>query len=101
MKSPESDEDLRQELSAWRLNPPRDAAFRSEVWSRIAEADHGRSVRDFSRAHAAPLMASLVLALLLGGWIGREQARSRLASDRAEMARDYVQALDARFMRMP
>jgi lipopolysaccharide biosynthesis regulator YciM len=43
----------------------------------------------------------LVVAVATGGIWGREQARARAASESAELARVYVQGLDARQMLMP
>jgi hypothetical protein len=101
MKSPESDEMLARALADWRVVPRRDAAFRAAVWARIEVARRAPSWTGYARAHAALLTGAMAAAVVLGGWVGREQARSRVAADRAEIANAYVQSLDARAMRMP
>ena len=101
MKSQEQDQRLSGRLAEWQVAPKRDASFRTAVWSRIESARHAASWTGYARAHAAGLAGAMAVALIFGGWVGREQARSRVAADRAEIARAYVQALDARAMQMP
>lgn len=42
-----------------------------------------------------------MVAIALGAFTGREQARSRSAKESARLAAAYVQGLDARTMPMP
>jgi hypothetical protein len=101
MNSFEGDERLSQTLAEWRIAPRRDPTFRTGVWARITAARNAASWTSYARAHTVTLASAMALALLVGGWVGREQARSRVAADRAELAQIYVQALDARTMQMP
>lgn len=101
MKSLEADKRLSQALADWRVDPTRDSGFRTAVWARIAAVQRAASWSSYARAHALRLAGAMAVALVLGGWVGREQARSRVEADRAEIARAYVQALDARTMQMP
>lgn len=55
----------------------------------------------YLRAHTSLAAGALAIALVLGGLAGRTQARERVSHDRTELARAYVQALDARAMSMP
>ncbi|ACB74840.1 hypothetical protein [Opitutus terrae] len=98
MKSPEQNDLFADVLADWRVQPPRDPNFRAAVWARIAATSRGLSWAGYARTHLAALAGALALALLLGGWAGREQARSVVAADRAEIAATYVQTLDARAM---
>jgi hypothetical protein len=88
-------------LAAWRVTPARDPAFRQNVWRRIEAARGGASWAGFARTHAVAVAGALALALLLGGFAGRAEARARSTADSARMADAYVQSLDARTMRMP
>lgn len=101
MNSPEKDEALSSALRDWRLDPPRDPQFRAAVWARIEASRRGLPWLGYARAHATMLVGALAVALAVGGWVGREQARARVAADRAQIASAYVQALDARAMAMP
>lgn len=101
MKSLEPDERLARALAEWRVTPRRDALFRASVWARIEATRRTSSWMGYARAHAVGLASAMALALVLGGWAGREQARAQVAADRAEIATAYVQSLDARTMQMP
>ena len=101
MKSHREDERLSQTLAEWRIAPTREASFRTAVWARIESARRAASWTGYARAHAVTLAGAMAVALVFGGWVGREQARSRVAADRAEIARAYVRALDARTMQLP
>lgn len=98
MNSLPRDDALSTTLADWRVNPPRDPAFRSAVWSRITAGSRGSTWSGYAQAHLPILAGALALALLIGGWAGREQARLAVEADRAELAAAYVQTLDARAM---
>lgn len=100
MNPAERDECVARTLSEWRVDPPRNPQFRAAVWARIRGGGHGAAWADYARAHGLAVAGALALALALGGWAGRERAQARVAADRAEIARTYVQALDARAMAM-
>lgn len=90
---------LSRTLETWRLDVPRDPAFRATVWQRIQrgpEAGWG----DYLRRHAALVGGVLALAMLAGAFGGRERARARTAAESAQLAAAYVQGLDARTMTM-
>lgn len=100
MNPSEPERSLSPLLAAWRVVPLRDPRFRSAVWQRIEDARRlpwGR----YARRHAPALAGALAAALLLGAWVGRDQARARVEADRAQIVSAYVQALDARSMAMP
>lgn len=101
MESPKRNEELARTLAAWRLAPRRNPEFRAAVRARIDALPAATSWRGYARVHAAALAGALAVALVAGALAGREQARSRVAADRAEIAQAYVQALDARAMTMP
>jgi hypothetical protein len=101
MESHDSDQIISRALEQWRVTPRSNPSFRAAVWSRIEAVRGDLSWSGYARAHAAVLGGALALALALGGWVGRETARSRVDADRAEIASAYVQALDARLMTMP
>jgi hypothetical protein len=88
-------------LAGWHLRPTRDPNFRTSVWARIARRQSAPTFGMYLRAHTSLAAGALAIALVLGGLAGRTQARERVSHDRAELARAYVQALDARAMSMP
>jgi hypothetical protein len=87
-------------LAAWRVTPVRDPAFRTAVWQRIERAQSAGNWRAFVRAHRAVVAGAFALALALGAMLGRQEARARVSADSRRLADEYVQSLDARFMRM-
>lgn len=99
MSASKPDESLSRTLADWRVTPPRDPQFRTTVWARIEAARRAPSWAGYVRLHAPAMAAALTIAVVLGAWIGREQARTRVEADRNEIASAYVQALDARTMR--
>jgi len=99
MNSPR--DSLDQLLSAWRVQPRREPQFRTQVWARIVAARPTDSWAGYLRGHAAAVAGGLALALVLGAVGGRTQARARAAAESERLATSYVQALDARSMRMP
>lgn len=101
MKSPPLDDSLSRTLGDWQLAPGRNPQFRPSVWAKIAAASRPASWVSFARAHFGALAAAVAVALLVGGWAGREQARAAVEADRQQLARAYVQSLDARAMWRP
>lgn len=101
MNLPEAEDQLTKTLANWVVAPRRDPAFRASVWSRIEALPRPTSWPGYARAHAGVLAGAMAVALVIGGWVGREQARSRVEADRMEIVAAYVQALDARSMTMP
>ena len=88
-------------LADWEVAPGRVPQFRAAVWARIEASRVGRTWFDHARAHVALTTGLAAVALVAGGWIGREKAQTRVAADRALLADNYVRSLDARTMRMP
>jgi hypothetical protein len=99
MNDSKIDESLSRTLADWRVTPRRDPQFRTAVWARIEAARRALTWTGYLRRHAPAMAAALAVAVVLGAWIGREQARARVEADRNEIASAYVQALDARTMR--
>lgn len=100
MKTPETD-GLSRTLADWRVTPSRDPQFRAAVWGRIEGLRGAPTWSGYLRGHAALVAGALALAVIAGGWLGRGEARSRVAAERTAMVVEYVQSLDARAMRMP
>lgn len=98
--SPTSDP-LSRLLASWLVAPRRSEGFRLGVRSRLQGKAVVGSWWGFVRRHASVVGVVLVVAVATGGIWGREQARARAASESAELARVYVQGLDARQMLMP
>lgn len=98
MNAPDPHDSLSRTLAEWRVRPPRSPEFRSNVWTRIAALRGGVSWGGFVRAHAPMVAAACAFAVVAGGWVGREQARSEVNEDRAYIVEAYVRALDARTM---
>ena len=101
MSSPNPSEPLSRTLADWRLAPPRNPQFRTEVWARIEAARRAPSWAGYVRAHGTLVGCALTLAMILGAWSGRERAHERAAAARAALVADYVHGLDARWMRLP
>ena len=87
-------------LAAWRVDPRRNPQFRAEVWARLRSPGTALSWGAYARRHAPAVLGAVALAVLAGGFFGREQARARAASESASLAAAYVQGLDARAMTM-
>lgn len=100
MSSQEPQSFLPETMANWRVKPRADPNFRAIVWERISARSQVASFGHYVRAHGSLVASAFAIALLLGGWVGREQARTRVSHDRAEIASAYVQALDARTMPM-
>jgi len=101
MNSPLQPDSISRALADWRVAPRRNPQFRAEVWARIAAARRAPSWSGYLRAHGALVAGALVVAVVLGAWRGREEARERDAMARAALVADYVHGLDARWMRSP
>jgi hypothetical protein len=101
MNSPHSQSELSRILAEWTVAPPRDPQFRAGVWQRLQRARRPVSWTGYARNHVSMLAGATAIALVLGAWVGREQARSRVAAERAQIVAAYVESLDARAMRMP
>ena len=101
MNTPQPDDSLSRTLAAWRVTPTRDPQFRTAVWARVERARRTPSWTGYVRLHVALVTGTLAVAVVAGGWIGRGQARARVAAEREAIVSQYVQALDARTMRMP
>lgn len=101
MKTAKTNDVPERALRDWRVEPRCDPQFRAGVWARIEAMRQAPTWTGYVRAHAALATGLMVVALVSGGWIGREQARARTAADRAALAENYVRALDARTMHMP
>ena len=101
MNTPDPEEPLSRTLADWRVTPPRHSQFRPQVWARIAAARAAPTWPGYVRAHATRVAGVLALAIVVGAMTGRERARARVEAESGRLATSYVQALDARNMRMP
>ena len=102
MNSPPSEPDrLPRVLADWRVAPARNPQFRAAVRARIETARGAPTWSDYVRAHGALVAGALAVAVVVGAWRGREQARERDAMARATLVAEYVHGLDARWMRAP
>lgn len=101
MKAPESQDRLEPAMAGWQVSPTRDPQFRSRVWQRIEAAKAAASWPRYVQTHRAAVAGGIAVAVVLGAVTGRDQARSRADADRSTLATNYVQALDARTMKMP
>jgi hypothetical protein len=101
MDTPQSPDSLSRTLAAWRVQPSRNPQFRAHVWARIGGAAGAVPWAAYARRHTPALVSAIALAMIAGGFLGREQARTRAAAESARLAAVYVQGLDARAMRMP
>src|SRR5664279_1714993 len=98
MKDSEPNDSLPRTLADWHVTPRRDPQFRTAVWSRLEADRHAPSWAGYVRTHATLVTGALAVALLAGGWIGRDQARARVDTQREAMVSSYVRSLDARTM---
>jgi hypothetical protein len=101
MKTPPSPDPLSRTLADWRVAPRPHPQFRAAVWARIDTARGAASWSSFTRAHLAAVAGAVAIAILAGAVTGRERARARVETERGQLANAYVQAMDARTMRMP
>ncbi|MEO7413016.1 MAG: hypothetical protein ABIZ81_06645 [Opitutaceae bacterium] len=101
MNLPEAPDSLSRILDAWRVAPPRSPRFRAGVWARIETLRKAPAWSDYARAHAGLVATVLAVSVLAGALTGRERARARVTTEKARLADSYVEAMDARFMRMP
>jgi hypothetical protein len=92
---------LSRALATWRVAPRRNPRFRAEVWARIETVRRVPTWSGYLRAHGALVAGALAVAVVTGAWRGREEARERNATARAELVAEYVHGLDARWMRSP
>ena len=101
MNPAESESTLHSALAGWRVTPRRNPNFRADVWARIERERRAPTWTGYVRAHGALIAAALVMAVVVGAWSGREQAKAREARAQAALVADYVHGLDARWMRLP
>ena len=101
MSSPDTNHPLRRALADWRVQPTRDPHFRAAVWRRLEAARRPSTWARFARSHPAAVGGLLMVAVVLGAFTGRTEARHRTDADRLAIAADYVHSLDARWLRNP
>jgi hypothetical protein len=100
MKTPDTKDFLSRALDEWRITPRRSPNLRAATWARIEATRAGRTWLEYAAAHRTLVASLAVVALLVGGWIGRERAQLRREVDRAQLAESYVRSLDARTMQL-
>lgn len=101
MNPTDSERLLSRALADWRVTPRRSPKFRADVWARIERDRRAPTWTGYLRAHGALVAAALAVAVLIGGWSGRERAKAREAQAQAALVAEYVHGLDARWMRSP
>lgn len=89
---------LSRTLASWRVEPPRDPAFRAVVRARLGGAPAASPWSGYVRRHAAAVGGALALAVAAGAVSGHGRARARVEADTARLAAAYVAELDARVM---
>ena len=89
---------LSSRLRDWRLEAPRDPAFRARVWERIDAGVATVTWLQFARRHALVVAAVVLLAFVGGATGGRGWAKARDAALSARLADEYVGGLDARLV---
>lgn len=99
MNVPSEPDRLSAVLAEWRLQPVRQPQFRADVTRRLARAGQEPGWSGYLRAHGVIVAGALAVAVVLGAWRGREQARQRTAAEREALVTEYVRGLDARWMR--
>ncbi|WP_414662778.1 hypothetical protein [Horticoccus sp. 23ND18S-11] len=100
MKNSRTPDPLSTLLARWQVVAPRDPGFRAGVWARLGGTAPA-TWSAYARRHAAAVGGILMVAVAVGAFTGREQARSRSAQESARLAAAYVQGLDARSMPTP
>lgn len=90
-----SPDSLSEALRAWRVQPPRDPAFRPAVWQRIHQAARDGWV-NYVRDHRLAWGLTAAVAVIGAGWTGHTAAQARLESSRHAMAETYLVELDPR-----
>lgn len=96
--SKEPNDSLSRTLADWRVTPERAPEFRAAVWARIGEEKAPLPWAVYARRNAAAVAGAMALAAVLGGVVGKEQARAKADAASARLAAAYVQGLDARAM---
>ncbi len=84
-------------LSAWRVNPPPDPAFRPQVWQRLRRTTPA-SWGAYLRAHAGAWLLVAGVTLVIAGWGGRAAAAARLEAERERRVIAYLVELDPRVL---
>ena len=88
---------LSDALQHWRLQPPRDAHFRTAVWQRI-EGTARLNWSTYVRGHLVGWSVTTALALVVAGWGGHAMAQARLDAERNAMVVTYLSGLDPRVL---
>ena len=86
---------LSSALRQWRVQPPRDAHFRSSVWQRLDQQPRV-SWSGYVRRHVFGWSITAALALVAAGWGGHAMAQAHLQSERETMVISYLSGLDPR-----
>lgn len=87
---------LAETLAAWRVDPPANPAFRTEVWQRIERAaepeglSFGRWLLRHGRGVAMAAAASVLVAVGAAGWA----AQAQVSRERAHGVAMYLQSID-------
>ena len=84
---------LREDLAAWRVEPPNDPNFRPAVFARIRQSWAG-----YLRHNLLQWSAVAAIALIAAGWAGRELAQSRLDAQREQLVVSYLGNLEPRVL---
>jgi len=96
MNQTPSQNPLTETLQRWRVRPQRDPQFRQGVWRSVEARWREARFSGFLRAHALATASFLLIAVVVGAWTGRIQAREQAMAERDAMITAYVQSLDAK-----
>ncbi len=86
---------LSKELALWRIEPPRDPAFRPAVWSRVRARGFETGLLQYIRQHVMLSACALAFSLSVGLYAGHLGASARSERDRLVLADTYLASIDS------
>jgi len=95
MNSPEPNDFLPPVLATWRVTPPVNPRFRSEVWARL-QIPARVSWANYVRSHLAGWTMVAALLMVTSVWTGHAMGEAELNAQREAMVVSYLVDLDPR-----
>jgi hypothetical protein len=86
---------LSKELALWRIEPPRNPAFRPAVWSRLKAGSLETGLLQYMRQHVMLSACALAFSVSLGMYAGHLGASARSQRDRLVLADTYLASIDS------